>query len=135
MAIITCFTCRLIKCQCGNKELNVETLDQIDTLETIQLKCGKYSLTRTRDGAGDSGIMLSSLQEPEGATTHNQLIPEGESGLLKKGNWVEVGSLSSRSFFRCTPITRFIEMDKDDNGEVTRVLFKTLNSEYEVRVF
>lgn len=110
-------------------------MEDFNKLDEIQLKIGRYSLTRTRDGRGDSGIALSSLSEPEGSKTHMDLKPEGGNGLLKKGNWCEVGSISSRSFFRCTPITKFLEIEKDEQGEVIRVLFKTLNSEYEVTVF
>jgi len=110
-------------------------MESLEKVDQIQLKIGRYSLTRTRDSAGDSGIVLSSLSEPEGAKFHTDLIAEDANGLLKKGNWCEVGSISSRSYFRCTPITKFLEVEKDEQGEVIRVLFKTLNSEYEVTVF
>ena len=137
MAILMCFKCRLVKCECTTKELKVSNLD-LD-VEQIQLKSGRYSLTRTRDGAGDSGPKLISLNEPEDAEFHSDLVQEGGMGLLKKGNWVECGSITASSFgsdwFSCTPITRFLEIEKDEKGEVIRVLFKTLNSEYEVRVF
>lgn len=108
-------------------------------INEIQLKSGIYSLIRTSDGAGDRGPRLISLHEPEGAKTHGDLKKEGANGLLKKGNWVECGSITPRSYayqdwFRCTPIQRFIEVERDDNDEVIRVLFRTLNSEYEVRV-
>lgn len=110
-------------------------MEDFDKLDEIQLKIGRYKLVRTRDGKGDSGIVITSLMEPEGSEFHSDLKAEGGNGLLKKGNWCEVGSMSSRAYFRCTPITRFLEVEKDDKGEVIRVLFKTLNSEYEVTVF
>jgi len=109
-------------------------MEDFNKLDEIQLKIGKYSLIRTRDGRGDSGIALTSLCEPEGSKFHTDLKVEGGNGLLKKGNWHEVGAITS-TYFRCTPITKFIDVEKDDNSEVIRVLFRTLNSEYEVRVF
>jgi hypothetical protein len=127
-----------MKCGCKSKGLSVKDLD-LD-VEQIQLKAGTYNLQRTRDGAGDSGPSLISLSVPEGARYHSDLVQEGGMGLLKKGNWVECGSIFPQSFsssdwFRCTPITRFLEIEKDDDGEVIRVLFRTQNSEYEVKVF
>lgn len=110
-------------------------MESLEKTDQIQLKIGRYSLTRTRDGAGDSGIMLSSLNKPEDAKFHSDLVVEDGNGLLKKGNWHEVSSISSSTYFRCTPITKFLEQEKDEQGEVIRVLFKTLNSEYEVTVF
>lgn len=108
-------------------------MGELENTETIQLKSGSYNLTRTRDGAGERGTVLTSLIEPEGAMFHHEMIAEDTNGLLKKGNWHQVSS--PHNYFRCTPITRFLEIEKDDQGEVIRVLFKTLNSEYEVRVF
>ena len=109
-------------------------MEELENTNEIQLKIGSYSLIRTRDGAGERGPMLSSLSVPEGAQFHHEMKSEDANGLLKKGNWTEVGSISSRTYFRCTPITKFLEVEKDENGEIIRVLFKTENSEYEVRV-
>lgn len=110
-------------------------MKSLDSLQEVQLKDGWYNLVRTRDGAGECGPKLASLNQPEDAKSHSDLIEEGPNGLLKKGNWVECSSASmDRGWFRCTQITKFIEIEKDSDGDVIRVLFRTLNSEYEVRV-
>lgn len=115
-------------------------MKNLKKIKSIKMRKGRYSLRRVRDGAGDSGMLLQSYKEPKGAKYHSDLVPDGENGELKIGNWVECGSpyartYSAQDFWRCTPIKEFLEIKKDENGEVIYVRFMTRNSEYEVESF
>lgn len=86
-----------------------------------------YSLTRTGDGAGDSGNMSMAYSYSE-----NELIVE-QNAKPRVGAVIRVGSLASRSFsadwWQTTPVTEILEEHTDDEGNQV-VRFKTQNSEY-----
>jgi hypothetical protein len=116
-------------------------MTNLNELTEVKMKNGRYSLIRVSDGCGDSGPKLVSLMAPEGgATYHHELIPAGPNGLIKKGCWIDCGSITARSFahqdsWTCTPIVEFLEIKKDKKGDTIYIRFKTLNSEYEVKSF
>ena len=91
-----------------------------------------YSLRRTRDGAGDSGLMSMALWP----------APESESGVTTEDNArprvgvaMRVGSHYARSYshqdwWQTTVITEILEERTEEDG-TEYVRFKTGNSEYE----
>lgn len=116
-------------------------MSDLKELTEVQMKNGLYSLTRIRDGMGDSGSRLVSLIPPEGGAVYYQdLIIAGPNGFIKKGCWLECGSITARSysvqdFWFCTPIKEFLEIKKDADNEIIYVRFSSQNSEYEVKSF
>jgi len=98
--------------------------------ETIRLSGGgRYSLTRVRDGAGDSGGMLRSIN-PATAKQH------GENGEVTVGCRLRCGSVYARTmqdqdWWLTTPVTAILEK-ADDNSWVK---VRTLNSDYLVKSF
>ena len=98
-------------------------------MEKVRLgKERRYSLSRTRDGAGDSGMMLRSLDPKTG----NQA---GEFGDIVVGHVIQCGTQFARTFgsdwWMTTPVTEIISVNEDK----TEVVFKTGNSEYKARSF
>lgn len=87
------------------------------------------SLSRTRDGAGDSGAMSLLLRfNPD----LNDL--ETKPGVPEIGWAIRVGSLTARSFngqdwWQTSYITEILEDTTDDKGDRT-IRFLTGNSEY-----
>jgi hypothetical protein len=96
--------------------------------ETIRLSGGgRYSLSRTRDGAGDSGMMLESI-DPTTAKRH------GENGEVTVGCCLRCGSMYARTmqdqdWWLTTPVTAILEK-ADDNSWVK---VRTRSSDYLVK--
>ena len=93
-----------------------------------ELPNGRFSLRRTRDGAGDSGGMLNAITLPPKKVKY-------ESNVLEIGKACQCGSLFGRSYsgqdwWLTTPITHFLEVDEDKGY----FKFETQNSTYELRV-
>lgn len=95
-----------------------------------------YSLRRTRDGAGDSGLMSMALwptsESESGVATEDTARP-------RVGVAMRVGSHFARSYSRqdwwqTTLITEILEERTEDDG-AEYVRFKTGNSEYEWKHF
>lgn len=88
-----------------------------------------YSLTRTSDGAGDSGNMSTAYYIPEG---ESEPVVE-QNAKPRVGVVMRVGSHTSRTFgsdwWQTTPVTEILEEHTDDEGDQW-VRFRTQNSEY-----
>jgi len=107
----------------------------------VKLSGSRWSVERTRDGAGDSGSMLLALDPKKkfkGPLTHQEQLVVGELGEIRVGCAVLVGSYMARSYqhqdwWRTTlvkKITRVVQKGK----EVIEVRFKTVNgSDYIAR--
>jgi len=98
----------------------------------IEIEGTRYSLERERDGAGDSGPMLT----PFDWDTRKAV---GKNGTIQIGLGVKCGSLMARTFgsdwWLTTPVTEIIAQGKNDDGEGSWVQFRTGNSVYTVRGF
>lgn len=100
----------------------------------IDLPTARYFLSRDRDGAGDSGMMLEVFDWDEKKAVGNNY--------LQIGMGCRVGSHYARSFsaqdwWLTTPIKEFLEVERNDDDEVVRVRFLTESrngSIYELRV-
>lgn len=91
-----------------------------------------YSLWRTRDGAGDSGLMSIAIHPNAGPG--NEHVYE-DHGRPQIGAVMRVGSHYARSYqaqdwWQTTRITAILEERVDEDG-TEYVRFKTGNSEYE----
>ena len=104
-------------------------------IESVQVAKGRYALRRRRDGRGDSGNLLRCFRLKEDESE----IEELESGMLQVGYVVRCGNFFPSSHgsdrWQTTPITRFLFVEKDEEGLATQVTFKTGNSEYKLTVF
>lgn len=99
----------------------------------------RYSLRRTRDGAGDSGP-LSELCTPTIDVDTNKVTSwdRKQNARPEVGGLMIVGSPYARSYsaqdyWQTTIITEILEERKTEEGEYVR--FKTGNSEYEWNSF
>lgn len=98
-----------------------------------------YSLRRTRDGAGDSGLMsdaVTPIWDSNGKLV-DKIIKH--CARPQVGAVMVVGSPFARSYsaqdwWQTTPITEILEERTEDDG-VEYVRFKTGNSEYEWKHF
>ena len=97
-----------------------------------------YSLRRTRDGAGDSGLMSDAIT-PIWSEDGNRLVDKivEHSARPKVGAVMVVGShyartFSSQDYWQTTPITAILEERTEEDGS-EYVRFRTGNSEYEWR--
>lgn len=98
-----------------------------------------YSLRRTRDGAGDSGLMSLALIPTFDHDTGKVLSVETiDNGRPQIGAAMRVGSHYARTFgtdwWQTTPITAILEEQIEEDG-TEYVRFKTGNSEYEWKKF
>lgn len=94
--------------------------------DKVVVKRGRYRLARDRDGAGDAGFSLVSLDPITGERV-------GEHGELHLGARIQCGSHYARSYtyqdwWMTTAITEFLEVSEDNSY----VKFKTGNSVYEL---
>ena len=98
-------------------------------MKSLQLKEGHFSIVRSRDGAGDSGPKLRSINP-------NTLKSRGKNGQIFVGCCIECGSIIARSyqnqdFWLTTPVLEILDV----NPEKTQATIKTKNSTYLVRSF
>ena len=98
-----------------------------------------YSLRRTRDGAGDSGLMsLAQIPTFDQDTGKMMDVEEIHNARPQLGASMRVGSITGRTFaaqdwWQTTMITEILETQETPDGKYVR--FKTGNSEYEWRDF
>ena len=88
-----------------------------------------YSLTRTRDGAGDSGPMSSAIfynenGEPERIENSRPFV----GAVMIVGTFL-ARSYAGQDYWQTTPVIEILEEHVDDEGDQW-VKFKTQNSEY-----
>lgn len=98
----------------------------------------RYSLRRTRDGAGDSGMMSLALIPTYDQDTGEIVdVERKEDARPQIGASMRVGSHYARTFgqdwWQTTLITAILEERKTDEGEYVK--FKTGNSTYEWESF
>lgn len=91
-----------------------------------------YSLRRTRDGAGDSGLMSLAIR-PNAGPGDEHVYEHGARPSV--GVVMRVGSISGRTYaaqdyWQTTRITEILEERTEEDG-TEYVRFKTGNSEYE----
>jgi hypothetical protein len=91
-----------------------------------------YSLRRTRDGAGDSGLMSMALWEDENSESS---VAMEDNAKPRVGVVMRVGShygrtYSSQDWWQTTYITEILEERTEEDG-TEYIRFKTGNSEYE----
>lgn len=90
----------------------------------------RYSLTRDRDGKGDSGMMFRSINPETGEQ-------EGEAGDIIVGCCIQCGTPFARTFgqdwWLTTPVTEILSCEEE--GESKVVKFKTRNSNYTAKTF
>ena len=100
----------------------------------------RYSLRRTRDGAGDSGLMsLAQIPTFDQDTGKMMDVEQIHNARPQVGASMRVGSISGRTYspqdwWQTTLITEILEERTEEDG-TEYVRFKTGNSEYEWRTF
>ena len=98
-------------------------------LQSVKLEGSRFGISRERDGAGDSGMMLSSLDPEQGYK------PVGDNGEIRVGCRIKCGTPYARTFgqgwWMTTVVTEILEVSEDR----TFVRFKTGNSIYQARGF
>lgn len=103
-------------------------------MDRVKISGSRFSLFRDRDGSGDSGQVLKSL-DPQTGEQH------GEIGEIVVGCCLECGSAYARTyenqdFWLTTPVTEIMEVlpQKDESGrEFTIVKVQTKNSAYTIK--
>lgn len=88
-----------------------------------------YSLTRTKDGAGDSGPMSCAVFCNENGKP--ELIENARpfvGAVMIVGTFI-TRSYAAQDYWQTTPVTEILEEHTDDEGDQW-VRFKTQNSEY-----
>jgi len=98
-------------------------------IKKVKVRGGRYSLIRNRDGSGDSGMMLISI-DPE---TGKQ---KGENGEVHLGCCIQCGSPFARSmqwqdWWLTTPVKKILRKTK--NSSIIEI--ETANSTYTVKGF
>jgi hypothetical protein len=93
----------------------------MDKVTKIELPAGRYTLSRERDGVGDSGIMIESFDRKNPTADHEQRV-------LEIGKAVRCGSHYARSYsaqdwWLTTAIEEFLEVSEDK----TMIRFRTEN--------
>jgi hypothetical protein len=93
-----------------------------------------YSLRRTRDGAGDSGLMSVALwvdQEAENGVSHEHNA-KPRVGVSMRVGGAFARSYSAQDWWQTTLITEILEERTDpEDPNFLYIRFKTGNSEYE----
>lgn len=110
-------------------------------MDRFKLKGGRFSITRERDGAGDSGMLFRSLKWPEDTTkkcTIDDLERVGETGEIIVGCCMYCGShyartMQTQDWWLTTEVTEILETGEDERGSWARV--KTGNSIYLAKGF
>jgi len=87
----------------------------------------RYSLSRTRDGAGDSGPMSLAIDYVDGKYVEDGNRPK--IGYAMRVGSYRAGTYSTQDYWTTTRVTEILE-ERDDY-----VRFKTGNSEYEWGTF
>jgi hypothetical protein len=90
------------------------------------------TLRRVSDGEGFSGSLVESI-----AWDEDGLIKEVTGSKPTVGESLRVGSMTAgtytdRDYWLTTPITEIIKEEKNEDGKLTYVMFKTENSVYEI---
>ena len=98
-----------------------------------------YSLRRTRDGAGDSGLMsdaVTPIWDDNGKLVDKIIehCARPQVGAVMVVGSPFARSYSAQDYWQTTPITEILEERTEDDGS-EYVRFKTGNSEYEWRHF
>ena len=87
-----------------------------------------YSLTRTKDGAGDSGNMSSAIFYENGEPERIENSRPFVGAVMIVGTFM-AGLFSAQDYWQTTPVIEILEEHVDDEGDQW-VKFKTQNSEY-----
>jgi len=90
------------------------------------------TLKRVEDGEGFSGNRVESIAWKEDGSFKEVTGSKptvGESFLV---GTVTAGTYSSRDYWLTTPVTEIIKEEKNEEGKLEYVMFKTENSVYEV---
>ena len=106
-------------------------------MKSVVLKPGRLSLTRKRDGAGDSGPMWRLFDGPKTIESNEYVwVDDAKPGEIRVGCGIRCGSITARSFsaqdwWQCSPVTEILKV----NDDKTEVEFKTGNSIYIAKSF
>lgn len=90
------------------------------------------TLRRKRDGAGDSGTRVEAIAWNDDGTFKEVVDNKPVIGCSILVGSVTARSYSNQDYWLTTPVTEIIKEEKDGDGKLKRVEFKTGNSEYEL---
>lgn len=89
-------------------------------------------LVRVSDGEGYSGSLVESIAWNEDGSFKEVTGSKPTVGESLKVGTVTAGMFTNRDFWLTTPITEIIKEEKNEEGKLTYVMFKTENSVYEM---
>ena len=90
------------------------------------------TLKRIKDGEGFSGSLVESIAWNEDGTFKEVTGSKPTVGESMRVGTMTAGTYSSRDFWLTTPVTEIIKEEKNEEGKLTYVMFKTENSVYEI---
>ena len=89
-------------------------------------------LIRMSDGEGHSGSLVESIAWNEDGTFKKVTGSKPTVGESIKVGTVSAGMFTDRDFWLTTPVTEIIKEEKNEDGLLTYMMFKTENSVYEI---
>jgi hypothetical protein len=89
-------------------------------------------LVRVLDGEGFSGSLVQSIAWNEDGSFKEVTGGRPTVGESLKVGTVTAGTYSTRDWWMTTPVTEIIKEEKNEEGKLTYVMFKTENSVYEI---
>jgi len=89
-------------------------------------------LRRVLDGEGYSGSLIQSISWNEDGTFKEISGSRPTVGESMRVGTMTAGMFTDRDWWMTTPITEIIKEEKNEEGKLTYVMFKTENSVYEM---
>jgi len=89
-------------------------------------------IVRVRDGEGYQGSLVESISWNEDGTFKEVTGSKPTVGESMRVGTATAGMFSNRDWWMTTPITEIIKEEKNEEGKLTYVMFKTENSVYEM---
>jgi len=89
-------------------------------------------LERLSDGEGFSGSQVEVIAWNEDGSFKEVVGSKPEVGCSVKVGTATAGMFSNRDYWLTTPVTEIIKEEKNEEGKLTYMMFKTENSVYEI---
>lgn len=91
------------------------------------------TLKRVLDGEGYSGSLVESIAWNEDGTFKKVTGSTPTVGESVRVGTLTAGTFSDRDWWMTTPVTEIVKEEKNEEGRLTYVMFKTENSVYELK--
>lgn len=89
-------------------------------------------IKRVSDGEGYSGSLVESISWNEDGSFKEVTGGKPTVGESMRVGTATAGMFTSRDFWMTTPVTEIIKEEKNEEGKLIYVMFKTENSVYEM---